>query len=135
MELYAQIINGKIVPEYTGDYDKLAKIKSGETYKFVITKPRNIKFHRKYFALLNLVFDNQDKFDNQEDMRLYLQMKAGFYKRIETGTGSMILPVSISFGKMDEFEFSEVYNRVMDQVCLFLDIDSESIEREIINYM
>jgi hypothetical protein len=35
----------------------IQSMKHGETVKAVITRPRNIKFHRKFFSLLNFGFD------------------------------------------------------------------------------
>ena len=135
MKLYAQITNGRILPEYNNDYDKLKKLRSGETYLVEIKQPRNIGFHRKYYALMNLAFDNQDHFDNLESMRKWLQMKAGYYTETITPTGVMFEPKSISFASMDELEFNELYQRVMDQVCWFLDTTQEDILENIVNFM
>jgi len=135
MQLYAQIKNGKIIPEYNSDYDKLAKLRNNETYRIEIKQPRNIAFHRKFFALVNMVYENQDLFNNPDELRYFLIMKAGYYKRVSTPTGEMFLPLSISFAKMDETEFSELYSRVLDVVCKFLDITKEDIQLEIVNYM
>ena len=45
---------------YDSDFEKAKKIKPLKEVKCKITQPRNIKFHRKFFALINLVYDNQE---------------------------------------------------------------------------
>ena len=67
---------------------------------------RNPVFHRKFFSMIDTCFQNQEKFDNLEDLRAYLIMKAGFHRSIETDKGLMILPKSISFEKMDIRDFT-----------------------------
>ena len=135
MEFYCQFKNAKLIPEFSTDYDKVAKLRPDTTYKVVITQPRNVGFHRRFFALLNLAFANQDSFINFDEMRAWLTMKAGFYKRVQTPTGEMFQPESISFASMDDIEFNEVYKRVMDVICNWLDLDDETIQVELINFM
>ena len=135
MKLYCHIKNGKIVPEYNSDYDKLAKLKPDTTYQIEIKQPRNVQFHRKFFSLLSLCYDNQETFNNIEEMRSWLIMKAGYYKRVATPTGEMFQPESISFSSMDDIKFNEVYSRVLDVVCNWLDTDQETIAEQLVNYM
>lgn len=135
MKLFAQFKNGRIIPEYNTDYDKLAKIRPDTTYSVEIKQPRNVKFHRKYFALLNLAYANQNHFNNFDEMRAWLTMKSGFYKRVQTPSGEMFQPESISFASMDEIRFGEVYSKVLDSVCSWLDISEEDVRNELINFM
>jgi len=135
MEFFAQISNRKLVPEYDSDNENIGKLKPNITYKFVVISPRNIKFHRKFFSLLNLCFQNQTKYTNFEHLRAVLTMKAGYYEVIETDKGTIYLPQSISFSNMDETTFEGVYSKVLDQVCIMLDTAQEDIINELINYM
>lgn len=48
---------GQLMPAAEADADAIAKMTDGETYKAEITRPRNIRFHRKYFALLDVLFE------------------------------------------------------------------------------
>ena len=58
-EIYlVKSFDGKFTPAQDSDYEMAKNIKAGDTYKFKFSKPRNIKFHRKFFALINLVFQN-----------------------------------------------------------------------------
>ena len=135
MKFFAQIVNNKLLPEYPGDYDNLKKLKPGVTYLFELKQPRNIDFHRKFFALLNLTFENQEHFNNLDEMRAWLIMKAGYYKLVITPTGEMFQPLSISFSSMDNIEFSKLYSSVLDIICEWLNISDEDVQEQLINYM
>ena len=134
MKLHARIQNNRILPEYSSDYDQLKKLKKDETYVIEIKQPRNLRFHRKFFALLNLAFDNQDTFNNIEHLREWCIMKSGYYVRVATPEGEFFRPKSISFAKMDETEFSELYSKVLDTICNWLDISDEDLQNELVNY-
>jgi hypothetical protein len=46
-----------LVPANESDSEAMAKLKSGQIYKADVVAPRNLQFHRKSFALLNLAFE------------------------------------------------------------------------------
>ena len=119
---------------YNSDLENLKKLKEGVIYEVNIKKPRNLMFHRKFFALINLVFENQETFDNSEDLRYYLIMKAGFYKKVKTPTGEMFIPKSLKFDKMDNVEFEEVYNGVIKVIEKELLITKQDILENIQEY-
>jgi hypothetical protein len=119
---------------YNSDLENLKKLKEGVIYEVNIKKPRNLMFHRKFFALINLVFENQEVFDNSEDLRYYLIMKAGFYKKVKTPDGEMFIPKSLKFDKMDNVEFEEVYNGVIKVIEKELLITKQDILENIQEY-
>lgn len=113
---------------YPSDYDKIKKIKPNETIEFEYRKKRNIKFHNKLFALLNLVYQNQEHYNNIDHLRTDLTIAAGFYeKRYSVHGEEVIEPKSISFASMDEFEFGEYYNRIIDQIVKYFHFDRQDI--------
>ena len=128
---------GKLIPVYNSDAKKLkdCKLKEGEIYEVEIKRKRNYEFHKKYFALINLCFDNQDFFTEFEDLREYLICKSGYYIKIPTPDGEMIKPKSISFAKMDDIEFNQLYNKTIDTICKFLKVENEDLMNEIVEYM
>ena len=136
MELYlTKRDDGLFAPAYNSDYEVAKKVKPGETVKGSITRPRNMKFHKKFFALLNLGFENQEQYEDFESFRAVVTMKAGFYKYITTEKGYIYLPKSISFSKMEDFEFAELYDKVLDVLLKMLGTNKEDLEQELINFM
>ena len=62
-------------------------------------------------------------------------MKAGLVSMYPTDKGTMFIPTSISFAAMDEFEFSEMYGKVLDQVLKLTGADKKELEAEILSFM
>ena len=137
MKLLVKYKFGKLIPYFNSDLENLkdCKLKNDEVYEVEIKKKRNYEYHKKYFALINLCFENQETFDTLEDLRFYLTMKSGFVKKVETGSGIMYIPKSISFASMDEIEFNQLYKSTLDVICKFLNTNEEDLINEIINFM
>ena len=114
--------------------EKGKKVKVGDIVECEIKQPRNYNFHKKFFALIELVFQNQEITDEKEDLRAYLIMKAGFYKTVQTKEGVMYLPKSISFSNMDEIEFHDLYGKLLNVACNLLDLDEKTIIEEIAEF-
>lgn len=94
----------------------LTKFGAGTVVKAEITKPRNIRFHRKFFAMLNLVFQNQDHYKSLDDLLDVCKLRIGHVRVIETKHGIERIPASISFANMDDTGFSNFYDRVVQWV-------------------
>lgn len=127
---------GSIKPAFNTDYELFKKIPNNEIFEIEYKKKRNINFHRKMFALLNLCFQNQSLFDNFEDMRYCLLLESGqseFKNNAITGEIFKV-PKSLQFNKMDEIEFTEVYESVRNYISKWLGIENEEIEQEINQY-
>lgn len=123
-------------PLYESDYESYSKIPLGEEFEIEYTKKRNSRFHRKFFALLKLAFENQQDYRNLDEMRKDLIIVAGYYdEHINLITGEITkVHKSISFSSMDETEFSEIYEAVKNVISRWLGIDNETIENEIAQY-
>lgn len=125
-------LNGTFKPAYNSDYENAKKVPLNEPIDFGWKKPRNYKFHKKFFALIELVYQNQEVYNNKEHLRKDLTISAGFYDIRHNFEGVEIYePKSISFANMDDVEFSELYNRFVDVVVQWLGIDKQSIIDEI----
>lgn len=111
-----------LVPEYDDDFQEKKKLIVGEVYTVEVQKPRNPEFHRKYFALINCSFDKLNKkqsafFDNnKETYRKSLELSAGYSTRVFSFPLSEWIdtPRSISLEKMNEDDFLDLYNKVMN---------------------
>lgn len=104
-------------PDQPHDWDALDYVNVGECVTVNITKSRNIRFHRLFFSLVNLVFENQDVYDNKKDFLVEVKLKCGIYDIHVTTKGKlMYIPGSISFAKMDETEFREFFERAVDKM-------------------
>ena len=121
-------------PMYNSDHDtfKKAKLKIGEVYELEFKRPRNYKYHKKYFALLNLVYDNQEFFTDFESFREYIVTKSGYYIKTLTPKGVFYKAKSISFASMDGSEFESLFDKTLDVVIAeFIPIGKNEIKAEL----
>lgn len=133
--LVVRTLNG-IKPAYDSDKEVFSKMPLNEVFEIEYTKRRNSKFHRKYFALIKLAFENQSDYRTLEEMRHDLTIVCGYYnEHINKITGEIVKKAdSISFGNMDDIQFSELYEKTKDVICKWLGIDNQTIDEEIQQY-
>ena len=157
-----------LVPHTEHDKDTFNKWKLGAVIVGNFKQVRNPKFHRKFFALLNLTFDyyepssgvltadekriakkifmTLDNHNNKngffidfgrefmrseseerratiesiekafEPFRKWLIVEAGYFDETHVPNGTVKEAKSISFAKMEDIEFSQLYKSVFD-VC------------------
>lgn len=123
---------------------RLSNLEEGELCSIEAKLPRNSRFHRKFFAMLNLGFDawepqrkhksykGREVQKNFERFRNDVLIAAGFYEQTFSLDGKLKLEAqSISFSKMEQPEFEEVYNRCLD--VLLQDVLSTYAGREEVN--
>lgn len=125
------------------DYDKeqIKTLKRGSVVECTIKESRNIKFLRKYFALINcsweyLTEDQQAFFyNNKESFRKSVEVAAGHCEQVFSRTRGewLDVPKSIAFDKMTESEFSSLYERVRDVLYrLFIpEVNKQEFEKEL----
>ena len=116
-----------IADEYSEKFDSTIKI--GQTIRHEWRKQRQLWKHRKYFALLKIGFDNWEpgiidsKYGrpqkNFERFRKDIAILTGHYSVVVRLDGSARVEAdSISFSKMDQITFDELYSKTID---LFLE--------------
>lgn len=127
---------GSLKPAFNSDYELFKNIPNNEIFEIEYKKKRNIKFHRKFYALLNLYFDNQQLFTNLDDLRYCLLLESGISEeKTNPLTGEVFkVPKSLQFQKMDEIEFNKVYEAVKNTISKLLSVSNEELEREVEQY-
>lgn len=123
-----------LVPWFDNDLQEKSKLRIGKDYEVEIKLIRNSQFHRKFFAMLNVGHANTSLNMPFDTYRKYMTVKAGFFDRYPTKRGEFIEPKSIAFHKMDEAEFQDVYNRVLDVILLDVGSTREELEKEILSF-
>lgn len=122
----AQVIKkgNVLIPAFPADEEIFERIKRGHV-TVEIKQPRNPKFHKKYFALLNVGFDLWEPGEisskhgtpekNFDQFREDITILAGYYESSIRLNGEVrIVAKSISFAKMDDVEFDKLYNTIID---------------------
>lgn len=124
-----------LIPLYPSDMDEKRKLKLGYDYQCEITNPRNIGFHKKFFAMLNVGYENTSLDMPFETYRRYMIVKAGYFTAYQTPKGIYYDPDSISFANKSQDQMEEIYSRVLDKVIEDVGLDKESVEKQLINFM
>jgi len=127
---------GSLRPVDQAGEDALRKMGSGEIVSVEVKRPRNVKHHRMYWALLTLVHDNMDgdRYPTVEDLHAAIKIAAGLRTRIVLPNGEVgFIPGSTAFHKMDQTAFDAFYDRVCDLIAKhFLPgVTSEELKREV----
>ena len=99
--------------------EALAKIAQGECIAVSVRRPRNIHHHRKFFSMLQLVFENQEVYPTLEHLLTAVKISAGWYHDVPVRVNGKLcyLPKSISFASMDQVEFDRFYEQSIRAVC------------------
>ncbi len=122
--------------------DTIRRLVIGEAYEFEFKIPRNIKFHRKFFAFLTAVYgieQIQSSFSSIEHLRKALTIDIGHYEIIIGMNGEEYkIPKSISFAKMDEASFDQFYAKVMqiilDRLPDYVEGDILALQNEVMSF-
>ena len=134
---FLKSVGGVLLPSDDECIEAMNKIKNGTEIMIEYKQKRNVKFHRKAFALLNLVLKNQDRYSNINDLLVEFKLKSGHYEEHITTKGKIIyVPKSIAFSEMDELEFNELYSKFIDIALQhFISMSKEELEQQIINFI
>lgn len=128
-----------LVPADPDSEDSYKKLKNGGMVTAEIKQVRNVKFFRKYFALLNVGFENWNPGEvdsrygvpekNFDRFRRDVTILAGFYHTVVRLNGEVRIEAkSISFANMEEDEFEKLYNQTIN--VLLKHVYGEGMRRE-----
>ena len=129
--LVARKLTGLFPVDETGEV-VIRKFSMGEIVSIDVKRPRNVAFHRKFFAMLHIILQNQDAFKSIDDLLELTKLRTGHCHTVLTKAGEVKITDSISFAAMDQDSFNDFYNRavlwVIDEVIPGLtrqDLDDE----------
>lgn len=136
---FFKLPNGDLREVLDGSLKSLAV---GEAYEFEFKKPRNIKFHRKFFAFLTAVYGIEQiqlSFSSVEHLRKALTIDVGHYEIFIGMDGKEYkIPKSINFAKMDEARFDLFYADIMkiilERLPEYVEGDIFALENEIMSF-
>jgi hypothetical protein len=129
------------IPATDADKEKVSKIGQGEIVSCRSVDQRSMQFHRKFFALIRLAFDNMpERFDGffptPDDLRKELLILGGFYTEYTDFRGNTVkVPDSMAFDKMGAERFEQVYSKTLDLVCRLIGVEESDIMDQLIDFM
>lgn len=145
MDIFLECTPAGFRPLYDSDFEEKKKYKIGKVYRASIVLPRNYDFHKKFFALMSLAYQNlpdylSDKWPTLDDFREATIIRAGFKKVKYNFDGSFSVHAeSIAFGNMTQqrFEalFATVCNVFINEIEAFSKFSVERFYNELESFM
>jgi hypothetical protein len=116
-----------LVPDGANAAEWFERVKPGARVIAKVTIPRSYKFHRRFFAMLNVAYLNWERPQIEtpygiaqcsfETFRNDVTVLAGYHELTCNTRGVWRMTAkSISFAKMDEYEFQRLYSSVVDVI-------------------
>tara|TARA_R110000737_G_scaffold249429_1_gene259382 strand:+ start:4234 stop:4695 length:462 start_codon:yes stop_codon:yes gene_type:complete len=115
-------IDGSFVTATPQDAEVMQRLKIGDGVVVEFKVMRNYKFHKKYFALLNLAYESWETAEgapekNFQQFRDDITILSGHYIQVVRVDNSVrTIAKSVSFASMDADEFERLY----DKTCTVL---------------
>jgi len=96
----------------------IAKLKTGAAVRATVKQQRNPKFHRKFFALLNLAYDAWEPAESTYKGRVVGKNFDQFRNEMAVNLRgeTRVTAKSISFANMDQAEFDDLYNATVNVI-------------------
>jgi hypothetical protein len=136
MEFNVKKQNNKLVPYDQNDLEEIYKLKESEVYRITIKKDRNYKFHKKFNALIRIGYNNTDyKYMKYEVYRDIIICRAGFCTIVNLNGEDYVKADKISFDKMSQDTFQELYNKCITQIAIDIEADEHTIEKELVGFL
>lgn len=109
----------------------LQKLRSGETVLVEVRRPRNVQYHRKFFAMLGFAYVHWEPEPveykgvkvgkNLDVFRSWCIARAGYYDLSITPDGKVRAePKSMAFANMDQLQFEKLFNDVANVVLKYV---------------
>lgn len=129
-------LSGSISPIDDAGREVLSRVPKDAILSVEWKRPRNVYHHRKLFALLNLVWENQTRYKSVDALLAVIKVRLGHAELITMRDGQQVyVPKSISFSAMGQDEFNAFYDAVVKLVIteILPGVKASDLEREILD--
>lgn len=124
MDIYCKVTPYGLVPLFDSDLQLKKRLKEGATVRCRVSLPRNYRFHKKFFALVRLTFDNLPLplverwgIRSESDMLRRFKRDLGYFSSRLNDRGEREIEYqSISFASMDQADFERFYQDCVNLV-------------------
>jgi len=111
-QLYVKSLSG-FIPDSEAARTFHRRVKVGSTIELKGSASRNIQHHKKFFAMLKIIFENQEHYASMDVLLGVCKLAVGHCDVIETPRGTVRLPKSISFSALSQSQFEDFYDRAV----------------------
>lgn len=124
-----------LIPEGDEANRILKGVKIGHPVMVEISRPRNINHHRLYWAMVSKIANAIDV--EPENISDVLKLKTGHFVTVNTKSGPLQFPRSISFAKMDQAAFNTFFERCCKVIAeeWLPHMTSKQVQAEVLDMM
>lgn len=111
----------------------LKSVKLGECVEVKLKRPRSLPMHRLFWKLMQTVYENQDHYASADEVCTAFKFAVGHCDALRTKRGDVLVPRSIAFGKMNQIQFREFFDKAV-KFCVeevIPGMNSADLEREV----
>jgi Protein of unknown function (DUF1367) len=125
-EFYAKRHGNTLYPDGDESIAEFASVPFGKPLRVEVKQPRNVQWHRLYFALCHRIANGIGS--TSEKVSDTLKVATGHCTTLRTKSyGSIQVPKSISFAAMDQTEFSAFFERCVKVIYEEWGIEPEAV--------
>lgn len=112
------------------------KYKLNEVYRAKITKPRDYANHCRFMCLLELTYENQERYANDRLFRRAVAYEAGHCEEFMTMEGEVLrYPLPYDYEHLpDEDDFNKEFGAAMTVCAAILRMTAPALEEEVSRY-
>ena len=123
-EVYLRRMTTGLVADDDAAREALRRVKQGEVVRATLVRPRSVRYHRRFFAMLTTVHQTCGDWPDVEALLRELKFRAGLVdvqRVVDRQTGEELatlqIPRSIAFHAMDDDEFRAFVERCIRIIC------------------
>ena len=124
-----------LTPDDEQAHKALRGLKPGEVVAVEVSRPRNLQHHRLYWAMCQKIADAIDV--EAENISDVLKLRTGHSVTVQTKSGPVQLPRSISFAAMGQADFRDFFERCCREICIawLPHMSAKQVQTEILEMM
>lgn len=95
-------------------WKRLIDLEPGEFAVIEFVIPRSGPYHRRHMAIINAVYDAQERINDFDELWIWLKVGSGWVVWLPGAKGGVVpIPKSVSFVNADQHEFEQYHAKVM----------------------
>jgi len=127
-------VNGVLVGFDDEAEEALKRLPADTLLYYDITNPRNGAFHKKLFAMMNIIKNNYHEKISVDEVLIHIKNELNMWDVVKIGNTHQKRYESISFDKMDEDSFGEFYNKAVDVCLKLVPMNNEELATQIAQF-
>lgn len=106
--------------------------KEGTTFLVRVRRPRNIRHHRKYWAMLGNIVDATGRWNTKQHLHEWLLYQLGYTEPVWINDQEYYERLkSTDFMAMSQDKFSEYFDLAVAAICLETGIDPDDLDKTV----